>query len=81
MCLDRIKGTCGYDGLVEEGIYSPDQIDELNANLQISDHDGTSLLLFNLEDDPYELTNAYVESEHYDMVADMANTIKAKGDI
>lgn len=36
------EGTCGYNGLVEEGNYSLDQIDELNANLQSKVRNKTS---------------------------------------
>ena len=66
-------------GLIEEGSYTLDEIDTYSGNLQLADHDGQEILLFDLEADPYELVNVYDSTTHFDIVDSMMNTINTKG--
>jgi len=72
------EGACVYSGLIEEGSYTLDEIDTYSGNLQLADHDGQEILLFDLEADPYELVNVYDSSTHFDIVDSMMNTISTK---
>lgn len=70
------EGTCHYTGLVEEGLYSTDTIAAESLNLQFSYYDDKQVLLFDLENDPYELFNIFDDNQ--ELGVSMIDEIKAK---
>jgi len=70
------EGACVYQD-VEQGAYGTAEIDALSGNLQTADHDGQEVLLFNLEDDPFELNNVY-DASMFDLVEGMVDIISDK---